>query len=242
MSKGMRRYPLSTIRYPLLIALAMTAAACAPKGEALYNRANEALAKGDNRAAVIDLKNLVDSEPQNAKARALLGQALVQSGDLQGGAIEIQKAKDLGAKADVLHGARVPAALGQGRVRQDPLAVRSGEGAGVRQGGDADRAGPGPDRRRASGRRQGPVRGGACRQARQRRSLARTRCGRVPDRRPARGKDRDRQGSGIGQEAAALLDGVGRHQSRRRRSRRPPRRTTRRRWISPARARRASSG
>ena len=44
----------------------------------------------------------MDSEPQNAKARALLGQALVQSGDLQGGAIEIQKAKDLGAKADVI--------------------------------------------------------------------------------------------------------------------------------------------
>ena len=59
MSKGLRHYPLSAIRYPLLVALAMTAAACAPKGEALYNRANEALAKGDNRAAVIDLKNLV---------------------------------------------------------------------------------------------------------------------------------------------------------------------------------------
>ena len=102
MSKEMRRYPPSTIRYPLLIAFAITAAACSPKGEALYNRASEALARGDNRAAVIDLRNLADSEPQNARARALLGQALVQSGDLQGGAIEIQKAKDLGAKADVL--------------------------------------------------------------------------------------------------------------------------------------------
>ncbi len=47
-----------------------------PKGEALYARAEKSLAKGDVNAAVIDLKNLVQAEPQNAKARALLGQAL----------------------------------------------------------------------------------------------------------------------------------------------------------------------
>ena len=59
-------------------------------------------ALGEARAAVIDLKNLVNTEPQNAKARALLAQALVESGDIQAGAIEIQKAKDLGAPADMI--------------------------------------------------------------------------------------------------------------------------------------------
>ena len=104
MTKGMSGHPMSTIRYSrrLVIAVAIGLAACAPKGEALYNRAEQALSKGEVRAAVIDLKNLVNTEPQNAKARALLGQALVESGDIQAGAIEIQKAKDLGAPKDMI--------------------------------------------------------------------------------------------------------------------------------------------
>ena len=160
----MPRSPRSAIRYPLLIALAMSSAACAPKGEALYNRANESLAKGDTRAAVIDLRNLVDSEPQSAKARALLGQALVQSGDLQGGAIEIQKAKDLGAKADVL------------MVPECQLLSAKGESDKVLAQCDPEKAPPSAKAamqiaqgqaligRGAPGRRQGPVRGGACRE------------------------------------------------------------------------------
>ncbi len=70
MSKGFLRCPLATARHPFgaVLVVAVVLTACAPKGEALYNRANEAMAKGDTRAAVIDLKNLVESEPQNAKA------------------------------------------------------------------------------------------------------------------------------------------------------------------------------
>ena len=70
---------------------------CAPKGDALYTRAEQSLAKGNVQAAVIDLKNLLQDEPQNAQARALLGRALVASGDADAGAIELQKAKELGA-------------------------------------------------------------------------------------------------------------------------------------------------
>ncbi len=104
MAKGSSFYPLSTIHYSrrLVLVVAIGLAACAPKGDALYNRAEQALAKGEARAAVIDLKDLVDTEPQNARARALLGQALVESGDIQAGAIEIQKAKDLGAPKDMI--------------------------------------------------------------------------------------------------------------------------------------------
>ena len=84
----------------LLVALALTA--CAPKGEELYARAQQSLEKGDVRAAVIDLKSLVDDEPQNARARALLGLAFVEVGDVGAGEIEIRKAADLGADAAVL--------------------------------------------------------------------------------------------------------------------------------------------
>jgi putative PEP-CTERM system TPR-repeat lipoprotein len=77
--------------------------ACAPKGEALYNRAEKSLGAGEVNAAVIDLKNLVKDEPQNGKARALLAEALLKAGDVNAAAIEIQKAKDSGAsKADLL--------------------------------------------------------------------------------------------------------------------------------------------
>ena len=107
-SKGtrMRRrfaYPRSPIPYPLAGAiLALALVACSPKGEALYNRAETALANGETRAAVIDLKNLVQDEPQNAKARAMLGRALLESGDLQGGEIELQKARDLGISPEMI--------------------------------------------------------------------------------------------------------------------------------------------
>lgn len=93
--------PRSANRYPLLV-LGLALAACSPKGEALYQRAESSLAKGDIRAAVIDLKNLVESEPQNAMARALLAQALVDSGDVQAGEIELQKAKDLGIAREAI--------------------------------------------------------------------------------------------------------------------------------------------
>ena len=56
-----------------LVATAVLLAACSPKGEALYARAEKSLTAGEVNAAVIDLKNLVKAEPENAKARALLG-------------------------------------------------------------------------------------------------------------------------------------------------------------------------
>ena len=90
-------------------------AACAPKGEALYARAEQSLAKGEVGAAVIDLKNLVEAEPQNARARALLAMASLRSGDLQGAEIEVRKAKDLGAPAAMTLGTecRILAIRGQ---------------------------------------------------------------------------------------------------------------------------------
>ena len=81
----------------LSVAVALTLVACAPKGEKLYARAEASLLKGDTNAAVIDLKNLLQDDPENARARALLGTALVNSGQITMGEVEIKKAKDLGA-------------------------------------------------------------------------------------------------------------------------------------------------
>ena len=86
----------------LVLAASLVVAACSPKGDALYLRAESAAAKGDARAAVIDLKTLLAAEPKNAKARALLGYAFVEIGDYVAGDIELQKARNLGAPPAML--------------------------------------------------------------------------------------------------------------------------------------------
>jgi putative PEP-CTERM system TPR-repeat lipoprotein len=85
----------------LMSVLAAGPVACAPKGEALFAEAEQALAKGDLDTAIIHLRNFVAADPNHAEGRALLGQALVQSGAVQAGGIEIRKAKQLGAPREM---------------------------------------------------------------------------------------------------------------------------------------------
>jgi cellulose synthase operon protein C len=97
------------------LAAAALLAACSPKGEALYARAEEAMNDGRYRAAVIDLKNLVQAEPDNPKARAALAIALLEEGDVDGAAVEAAKAKASGAEPEVwlLASCRVQVAQGE---------------------------------------------------------------------------------------------------------------------------------
>ena len=81
--------------------LAVGLVACAPKGDALYAKAEQALAQGDLATATIHLRNFLEADPQHAAGRALFAQALVRSGDFQAGEIEIRKARDLGAPPEM---------------------------------------------------------------------------------------------------------------------------------------------
>src|SRR4029079_6040730 len=72
-----------------LATLALLAAAfligCAPDNpEALIASAKEYLAKNDRNAAVIQLKNALQKNPDLAEARFLLGKALLENGDVAG--------------------------------------------------------------------------------------------------------------------------------------------------------------
>lgn len=129
-SVGMNRMYSRGMALALLVALA----ACAPKGDALYARAEKALAAGDSSAAIIDLKNLVQAEPQNARARALLGQALVASGDIAVGEVEILKAKELGAPADTLVLATCRLLVYKGQFAQALADCRPEAGSAAQQG------------------------------------------------------------------------------------------------------------
>jgi putative PEP-CTERM system TPR-repeat lipoprotein len=75
---------------------ALLASACAPQGEKLLARAETSLAQGEYRAAMIDLKNYVAKNPEDARARADLGLALLELGDLNGAETEVGKARALG--------------------------------------------------------------------------------------------------------------------------------------------------
>lgn len=60
--------------------------------EKLMASGKEFLAKNDNKAAVIQLKNALQQNPNLGEARFLLGQALLESGDIAGAEVELRKA------------------------------------------------------------------------------------------------------------------------------------------------------
>lgn len=72
------------------------------------------LAKKDNGAAVIQLKNALQKNPSLAEARLLLGQVLLDTNDLRGALIELGKAKEFGIGEDRLAPLMARALLAQG--------------------------------------------------------------------------------------------------------------------------------
>jgi putative PEP-CTERM system TPR-repeat lipoprotein len=82
----------------MLLALAFAPlAACAPTGEKLLARAEQELESGEYRAAMIDLRNYLARNPDNARARAQLALAMLELGDVTAAEAELKKARDLGA-------------------------------------------------------------------------------------------------------------------------------------------------
>ena len=81
-----------------ILATALTAAliaGCGDKPEAMVASAKEYLAKNDRNAAVIQLKNALQENPNLAEARLLLGKAQLQGGDLASAEKELRKALEL---------------------------------------------------------------------------------------------------------------------------------------------------
>ena len=63
--------------------------------KSLLDSARSYIEKKDNKAAAIQLKNLLNKNPTAGEARFLLGKLLLDSGDPVGAAVELQKAQDL---------------------------------------------------------------------------------------------------------------------------------------------------
>lgn len=86
---------------PLLLVAAL--AACSQRSEQdLLAAAQKRMEQKDASGAVIELKNLLQQNPDNATGRHLLGKALLEGGDLAGAEVELRKAWELGAPRDQL--------------------------------------------------------------------------------------------------------------------------------------------
>ncbi len=98
--------------------LLATLLACGEKPEAMLNSAKDYLAKNDNKAAVIQIKNALQSNPNLPEARYLLGTTLLNSGDPVGAETELRKALGLNHPADLVVPQLATAMLAQGQAKK----------------------------------------------------------------------------------------------------------------------------
>ena len=107
----------------LLVSL-MLSACGGDNPETMLASAKDYLAKNDSKAAVIQLKNALQSKPDLAEARFLLGKALLEEGNATAAEVDLRKAADLKFPADQLIPlqARTLLVLGQTKKVVDDLA------------------------------------------------------------------------------------------------------------------------
>ena len=98
-----------------LLALAVAGAGCAGDDPAaLLASAKQYIAKRDFSASIIQLKNVLQKDPDNAEARYLLGLSSLESGDVVSAEIELGKAAALGLDSEALQVALARALLAKG--------------------------------------------------------------------------------------------------------------------------------
>lgn len=106
------RKPISALLLALLLV------ACGEKPEAMLNSAKDYLAKNDTKAAVIQVKNALQVNPDLPEARLLLGKALLDTGDAVGAETELRKALALKVPQDQVLPLIARAMLAQGQAKK----------------------------------------------------------------------------------------------------------------------------
>lgn len=98
MTPKLRKKALVSVVLAALVAA--PAAAFSADADEYVAEANESLAKGEVKAAVIQLKNALQTDPSHVQARLMLGSLHLRNGDAAAAAKEFGRARDLGATAD----------------------------------------------------------------------------------------------------------------------------------------------
>lgn len=111
-----KKSKIGTILPALLVSWLL--AACSDKPEAMIVSAKDYFAKNDNKAAVIQIKNALQSDPNLPEARFLLGTILLDSGDPVGAETELRKALDLKHPQDLVIPPLASALLAQGQAKK----------------------------------------------------------------------------------------------------------------------------
>ncbi len=100
------------------VLLSLLLSACGDDPQVLLRSAKDYLAKSDNKAAVIQLKNVLQTDPDLPEARFLMGSALLESGDPIGAETELRKALTLKHPQDSVAPQLARALLAQGQAKK----------------------------------------------------------------------------------------------------------------------------
>ncbi|MFN3809320.1 MAG: XrtA/PEP-CTERM system TPR-repeat protein PrsT [Roseateles asaccharophilus] len=103
----------------LALCIISALAACGgPSAQESLQAAQSSLAKQDQAAAIVQLKNALQRDPNLLEARLLLGQALLHVGDARGASIELAKVREQGFPDEQVAPALARALLAQGQYSQ----------------------------------------------------------------------------------------------------------------------------
>lgn len=113
----MRPILLQPLRHPnrLLSALILSLGLAACGGEdahALVEQAKAAQAKGDLKAAIIQLKSAIQADEKNSEARLLLGKLYLARGEYAAAEKELSRARGLGQKPEIINPLLAQALMG----------------------------------------------------------------------------------------------------------------------------------
>lgn len=104
---------------PIGLSIVLLASGCSRSDpHSLLSSARDYLGKGDVPAAVIQLKNALQEQPELGEARLLLGQALLLEQDPAGAEIELARALEFGIPPDAVAPLMARALLQQGRTKE----------------------------------------------------------------------------------------------------------------------------
>lgn len=93
-------FPSHPTHTAIVVALALTLTACGKTPEQHLQQAQDRVQKADYKAAVIELKTVLQAQPNNQEARLLLGEVSLKNGAYSDAEKELNKARSLGVADD----------------------------------------------------------------------------------------------------------------------------------------------